>query len=171
MNDKILICFYSNCGEVLLTFIKFFLDHRFLSGSNHFGVEDKIVMAGNISDRWKVSEILRNKCWLTVTKNWWGWFDFGESSEHEESLYQNGTRIVPEYQIWYKKSGKKFFEISGQDSVGRTEYFDEDSAFQCNWEVKCQNMGWKSSVSETWMSQSEIEPTLSYCFGVRRNCP
>jgi len=108
---------------------------------------------------------------MTVTKNCWGWFDFGKSSEHEESLYQNGTRIVPEYLIWYRKSGKKFSETSGQDSVGRTEYFDEASAFQYNPEVKCQNIWWKSSIFETWMSQREIQPTLFYCFDMKRNCP
>jgi hypothetical protein len=96
-------------------------------------------------------------CWLTVTKNWLGWFDFCQSSEHEESLYKmvlNFTRIYSI--IWYKKSGKEFSEISCQDCVGRTKCFDEASAFQYNPEMKCENIWWKSSISETWMSQLEI---------------
>jgi hypothetical protein len=66
-----------------------------------------------------------------------------------------------------QKSGKKFSEISCQDCVGRTECFDEASAFQYNPEVKCQNIWWKHSISEMWMSQSDIQPTLFYCFDVK----
>lgn len=80
-------------------------------------------------------------------------------------------QMLPEYLIWYKKSGKKFSEISCQDCVGRTECFDEASAFQYIPKVKCQDIWWKSSVSETWISQSEIQPTLFYRFDVKRNCP
>ena len=92
-------------------------------------------------------------------------------TQNMKKVYTKWYQILPEYIIWYKKSGKEFSEISCQDCVGRTKCFDEASAFQYNPEVKCQNIWWKSSIFETWMSQSEIQPTLFYCFDVKRNCP
>ena len=108
---------------------------------------------------------------MTVTKNWWGWFDFGKSSEHEESLYQNGTKLYQNIKFDTKSQESNFLRPLVRTLLEEPSILVRPLHSNTTQKWNAKISGGRVPFLKGGMSQWEIQPTLIYCFDVKRNCP